>query len=154
MQLPREKAVEVLRAIGFPSAKDYESSILERRVNNILRIIDEETEVESPRAKQWLSDIIKVKKAGVKIKIVGELAGINTHGKGKILRPKVPKTRKGRIYHAGRLWKRYGLEKPISEELVSELNERCGKPNAPESRAALTEAWHVLNGYTGRGEKK
>jgi len=56
-------------------------------------------------------------------------------------------SRKNRLFWAGVLLRKRGLEHGITDELVEELDELCGIPNKSASANQLGLAWHVINGY-------
>lgn len=63
--------------------------------------------------------------------------------------PTPPRPKAGRGFCAGAVIKKHGLKSPITDEMVAEVDEMCGKENPKESKAWLGMAWHIVNGYTG-----
>ena len=60
-----------------------------------------------------------------------------------------PGVRMGRTrsFLAGVLIKKYGMNAGVTEDMVEELDELCGKRNPVESRISLRNAWHVIRGF-------
>lgn len=53
----------------------------------------------------------------------------------------------GRLYWAGRLLARDGLEPGITAEQVAEIDELLGTSHPIQTRYDLSAAWHVIHGY-------
>ena len=71
--------------------------------------------------------------------------------------PQVPGIRKlgggSRVYLCGEIIAKSGLEKGITEEMKTYVDENCEKPNKKETEFALRNAWHAIHGFlTEKGE--
>jgi hypothetical protein len=58
------------------------------------------------------------------------------------------KSLRNRLFCAGVVLKKHGIEKGVTEKMIAEVDKLYGRSDMKASKAQLVGAWHVLNGFT------
>lgn len=165
MKVSKSKATELLSSLGYKGQKVLTQQRLESRINRLLEVIDEDTDVDNEELNSLLKSVIKELKDGGKVIITMEEGDepdesqqdteIKAGGKKVKKEKKKDESKvrpiKGRPYYAGQVIKDFE-EGKITPEMIQEVNTRVGKPNDTESEAWLRLATHIIRGFTSNGE--
>lgn len=154
LEVKREDAVELFRQLGTTTAGMWNSNRLAAKLTRLDRMVDGRSELGTDKAERLMHQVLNAIEHGDEIEVIGNKPPGPGQREPKKVKNKKKKFKgvrptKTRYYLAGKVLKREGINKGITKEMMQEIDDEYGKPNDPQARIAMANAWHVLRGFFG-----